>query len=74
MSRTFGLDVIFLTTYCLVCYQPVYDIPFGINYGSSYSFFLLNLALVLSPQFLSRFALTSHSNTHFLIYAQFYSV
>jgi len=37
-------------------------------------FFLLHLALVLSLQFLSRFALTSHANTHFLIYAQFYSV
>jgi len=74
MGRTFDLEVPFLTTYCLVFHQPVYDILFGINYRSSYSFFLLHLALVLSPQFLSRFALTSHSNILFLIYAQFFSV
>jgi hypothetical protein len=41
--------------YCLGIHQPVYDTPFRINYRSSYSFFPLHVALVLSPKFLSLF-------------------
>ena len=66
MCRTFGLEVTFLTTYCLVIHQNVYDIRLCINYRSRYSFFLLHLDLVLSPKFLSCFALMPHANINFL--------
>jgi len=62
----------FLTTYSVVIHQPVYDIPFDINYQSSYSFFLLHLAIVLSSQFLSRFALIPMPIYNSQIYPQFF--